>query len=90
MKKLPYYENVVNFDKEKYKRPEIYRTKIHDKALIASPPNKNALEDYKKSKKIPMKPPQRQMPGSLEDRDYIRIYYNPYEHQLDKFMKKNN
>ena len=90
LKKLPYYENVVNFDKEKYKRPEIYRTKIHDKALIASPPNKNALEDYKKSKKIPMKPPQRQMPGSLEDRDYIRIYYNPYEHQLDKFMKKNN
>ena len=90
LKKLPYYENVVEFDKEKYKKPDIYRIKFHDKALIAHPPNKKALEEYKKSKKNPMKPPQRQMPSSLEDRDYIKIHYNPYEHQLDKFMKKNN
>ena len=30
------------------------------------------------------------MPSSLEDRNYIKVHYNPFEHQLDKFMKKNN
>ena len=29
------------------------------------------------------------MPSSLEDRNYIKVHYNPFEHQLDKFMKKN-
>ena len=86
---MPFYENHVEFDKDKYKKPEVYKNLRHDKALIAQPPNKKALADYYNSRQNPTKSPQRQMPSSLEDRNYIKVYYNPFEHQLDKFMKKN-
>ena len=89
LKKMPFYENHVEFDKDKYKKPEVYKNLRHDKALIAQPPNKKALADYYNSRQNPTKSPQRQMPSSLEDRNYIKVYYNPFEHQLDKFMKKN-
>ena len=90
LKKMPYYENNIEFDKEKYKKPEVYKNIKHDKALIDVHPNKKAIEDYYNARQIPTKAPQRQMPSSLEDRNYIKVHYNPFEHQLDKFMKKNN
>ena len=90
LKKMPYYENNIEFDKEKYKKPEVYKNIKHNKALIAVHPNKKAIEDYYNARQILTKAPQRQMPSSLEDRNYIKVHYNPFEHQLDKFMKKNN
>ena len=95
LKTLPYYEDEVNFNKDNYKKPEIYRAKKHDEAIIGTHPNKQArIEhlqnciDRERSYKSPQEKNlkyQRLNDNKLNN----EIHYNPYAYQLSNFMHKN-
>ena len=95
LKTLPYYEDEVNFNKDNYKKPEIYRAKKHDEAIIGTHPNKQARIEYLQNcivRERKYKSPQEKnlKYQKLNDNKLNNeIHYNPYAYQLSNFMHKN-
>ena len=95
LKTLPYYEDEVKFNKDDYKRPEIYRPKPHDEAIIGTHPNKQARVDYLQNcidRERKYKSPQEKnlKYQKLNDNKLSKEnHYNPYAYQLSNFIHKN-
>ena len=95
LKTLPYYEDEVNFNKDNYKKPEIYRSKKHDEAIIGTHPNKQARIEHLQNciaRERSYKSPQEKnlKYQKLNDNKLNNeIHYNPYAYQLSNFMHKN-
>ena len=96
LKNLPYYSDEVKFDKEKYKKPEIYKFVPREKnIIIPSVPTGQSLQNYYKQLKDSQKyysPFQDQIRYQrLNDKQINKeLMNNSYENRLSSLIKKHS
>jgi hypothetical protein len=96
LKNLPYYSDEVKFDKEKYKKPEIYKFVPREKnIIIPSVPTGQSLQNYYKQLKDSQKyysPFQDQIRYQrLNDKQINKeLLNNSYENRLSTLIKKHS
>ena len=96
LKNLPYYCDEVKFDKEKYKKPEIYKIVPREKdIIIPSIPTGQSLQNYYKQLKDSQKyysPFQDQIRYQrLNDKQINKeLMNNSYENRLSSLIKKHS
>jgi hypothetical protein len=96
LKNLPYYSDEVKFDKEKYKKPEIYKFVPREKnIIIPTVPTGQSLQNYYKQLKDSQKyysPFQDQIRYQrLNDKQINKeLLNNSYENRLSTLIKKHS
>jgi hypothetical protein len=96
LKNLPYYQDEVKFDKEKYKRPEIYNVIPRERnIIIPSVPTGQSLQNYYKQLKDSQKyyfPYQDQIRYQRLNDNQIKkeLLNNSYENRLNMLIKKHS
>ena len=96
LKNLPYYSDEVKFDKEKYKKPEIYKFVPREKnIIIPTVPTGQSLQNYYKQLKDSQKyysPFQDQIRYQRLNEKQINkeLLNNSYENRLSSLIKKHS